>query len=221
MALKVGVLISGRGSNLQALIDAAAAKDFPAKIVLVISSQADAPGLERAAKANIPTQVIRYESYEDNGAFESAIDEALREAGVELVCLAGFMRLLHDDFVKAWKDRLINIHPSLLPVFKGLDVHARVLEMGVKITGCTVHFVRPAMDSGPIIMQAAVPVDPKDTEESLAARVLQWEHRVYPLCVRLIAEKRVRIVGDVVKIEGVGDSQGGFMSPAVGKIPAG
>lgn len=213
MTLKVGVLISGRGSNLQALIDAAADPDFPAEIALVIANKDDAQGLKRAATADIPTKVIRHGDFDSDGAFEDAIHAALTEAGVGLVCLAGFMRLLNDSFVKKWKDRLINIHPSLLPALKGLHAHERALETGMRLSGCTVHFVRPSMDSGPIIMQAAVPVDPDDTADSLAARILEWEHRIYPLCVRLIAEKRVRVTNEKVHISGTRAPATGFLSP--------
>nr|WP_209777074.1 phosphoribosylglycinamide formyltransferase [Azospirillum agricola] len=201
--LKLGVLISGRGSNLQALIDACAAPDFPAEIALVLSNKADAYGLERAAAAGIPTTVVSHRDFPgDKPAFEAAMDARLRGAGVELVCLAGFMRILSEGFVGSWRDRLINIHPSLLPSFKGLDTHARALATGVRFHGCTVHFVRPAMDDGPIVAQAAVPVLPGDDANSLAGRVLESEHRLYPHAVRLIAEGRARVDGDLVRIEG-------------------
>lgn len=198
--LKVAVLISGRGSNLQALIDACARPDFPAEIRLVLSNRADAAGLERAKRAGIPTQVIPHRDYASRDAFDATLDGALRAAGIELVCLAGFMRLLGDAFVERWRDRVINIHPSLLPAFRGLDTHARVLAAGVRFTGCTVHFVRAAVDDGPIIVQAAVPVLPGDDSEALAARVLAAEHRAYPLALRLIAEGRVRIGDGRVEI---------------------
>lgn len=196
--LKVGVLISGRGSNLQALIDACADPVFPAEIVLVLSNKADAFGLERARAAGIPAAVVSHRDFADKPGFEAAMEEALRAAGVDLVCLAGFMRLLTADFVERWRDRLINIHPSLLPSFKGLDTHARAIEAGVKFTGCTVHFVRPAMDEGPIIVQAAVPVLPEDDAHILGDRVLVAEHRCYPLALRLIAEGRARVEGERV-----------------------
>ena len=196
--LKVGVLISGRGSNLQALIDACADPSFPAEIVLVLSNKADAFGLERARTAGIPASVVSHRDFADKPGFEAAMDSALRSAGVDLVCLAGFMRLLTADFVERWRDRLINIHPSLLPSFKGLDTHARAIEAGVKFTGCTVHFVRPAMDEGPIIVQAAVPVLPEDDPHALGDRVLVAEHRCYPLALRLIAEGRARVEGERV-----------------------
>jgi phosphoribosylglycinamide formyltransferase-1 len=191
--LKVGVLISGRGTNLQALIDACARPDFPASIALVISNKADAYGLTRAADAGIPTAVIDHRDYADRPGFDGAVDAALRDAGVDFVCLAGFMRILSKSFVEAWEDRLINIHPSLLPAFKGLDTHQRALDAGVRITGCTVHFVRPAMDDGPIIVQAAVPVLSGDDADRLAARILESEHVIYPLALRLVAEGKVRV----------------------------
>ncbi len=201
--LKLGVLISGRGSNLQALIDAAATPDYPAQIALVISNAEDAYGLVRAAEAGIPTQVIDHRGFADRASFEVALTDALVAADVELVCLAGFMRLLTDGFVTRWWDRLINIHPSLLPAFRGLHTHQRAIEAGVRFTGCTVHFVRPAMDDGPIIVQAAVPLARDDDEDRLAARVLTAEHRIYPLAVRLFAEGRLRIDGGRVCVEGM------------------
>jgi phosphoribosylglycinamide formyltransferase 1 len=200
--LKVGVLISGRGSNLQALIDACADKTFPAEIVLVVSNNADAHGLERAHQAGIETRVVDHRGFAEREAFDTAIDTVLRRAEVELVCLAGFMRLLTAGFVEWWRDRIINIHPSLLPSFKGLHSHERALAAGVRLSGCTVHFVRAEMDDGPIIVQAAVPVHADDDAERLAARVLAAEHRAYPLALRLIAEGRVRVEGDIAVVEG-------------------
>jgi len=202
--LRVGVLISGRGSNLQALIDACADPSFPAEIVLVVSNQAAAQGLARARAAGIPTRVVPHRDYPDRASFDAALDAALREAAVELVCLAGFMRLLGDAFVNAWRDRLVNIHPALLPAFKGLHTHERALAAGVRLHGCTVHFVRPAMDEGPIIVQGAVPVLPDDTPEALAQRVLAVEHRAYPLALRLIAEGRVRVEGERAVVDAAG-----------------
>ena len=201
--LRIAVLISGRGSNLQALIDACAVPDFPAEIVLVVSNRADAQGLERATRARIPTRVIPHREFATRVAFDTAIDRALKEARVELICLAGFMRVLGTAFVTAWHDKLINIHPSLLPQFPGLDTHARALAAGVERHGCTVHFVRNDVDSGPIIVQGSVPVLPNDTAETLAARVLAVEHRAYPLALRLVVEGRVRVVSDRVEIDGV------------------
>jgi len=200
--LKVGVLISGRGSNLQALIDACADPAFPAEIVLVLSNKADAYGLERARQAGIPAAVVSHRDYADKPGFEAAMDDALNAAGVELVCLAGFMRLLTSGFVERWHNRLINIHPSLLPSFKGLDTHARAIEAGVRFTGCTVHFVRPAMDEGPIIIQAVVPILERDDGHTLAGRVLIAEHRCYPAALKLIAEGKARVEGERVAITG-------------------
>jgi phosphoribosylglycinamide formyltransferase-1 len=198
--LKLGILISGRGSNLQALIDAAADPAYPAEIALVISNRADAGGLARAEAAGIATTIIPHKEFASREAFDAALDQALRAAGVGLVCLAGFMRLLTPGFSESWRDRLINIHPSLLPSFKGLDSHAQALAAGVRFSGCSVHFVRPAMDAGPIILQAAVPVRDGDDEERLAARILEAEHKCYPLAVRLIAEGRVKVVDEIVRI---------------------
>jgi phosphoribosylglycinamide formyltransferase 1 len=192
--LKIGILISGRGSNLQALIDCCARPDYPAQIALVIANRADALGIERARLAGVPARVIPHRDFADRASFDAALDEALREAGVELVCNAGFMRILTAWFVERWRDRQINIHPSLLPAFPGLHTHERALAAGVRFSGCTVHFVRAAMDTGPIIAQAAVPVLQDDDAERLAARVLAAEHRLFPLALRLVAEGRVRII---------------------------
>ncbi len=185
----IAVLISGRGSNLQCLIDACAAEDYPARIVAVISNRPDAYGLERAKEANIPAIAIDHKAYDTRESFEAALDAALREAGAEFVCLAGFMRILTPDFVNAWEGRMINIHPSLLPKFKGVDTHARAIEAGETEHGCTVHWVTPGMDEGPTIAQARVPVLPDDTPETLAARVLVEEHRLYPEALKLALEK--------------------------------
>ncbi|MAN78888.1 MAG: phosphoribosylglycinamide formyltransferase [Rhodospirillaceae bacterium] len=191
--LKLAVMISGRGSNLQALIDATSDPAFPAEIILVLSNRPGAKGLERAAKAGIPTHVIDHKEFADRATFDREMTAAMEAAGTELVCLAGFMRLLSDEFVDHWRDRMINIHPSLLPAFKGLEVQERVLARGARFAGCTVHYVRKEMDTGPIIVQAVVPVHPDDTPDSLAERVLAREHDIYPLAVRLIAEGRVTI----------------------------
>jgi phosphoribosylglycinamide formyltransferase 1 len=212
-ALKLGVLISGRGSNLQALIDACADEAYPAEVVLVISNKADAQGLKRAQAAGIATLTISHRDYEDRDAFDAEISAALSDAGAQLVCLAGFMRLLGEAFVERWRDRLINIHPSLLPAFKGLNTQARAVDAGVRISGCTVHFVRPAMDDGPIIVQAAVPVLAGDDEDTLAARILVAEHKAYPLAVRLIAEGRARVVNERVVIDGATDVEGLMLNP--------
>lgn len=198
--LKLSVLISGRGSNLQALIAACAQADYPARIVQVLSNVADAPGLAHAQAAGIPTEVIPHQSYPHREAFDGALTHALERVGAELVCLAGFMRILSAPFVSHWRGRIINIHPSLLPAFKGLHTHARALDMGCKVHGCTVHFVEPDLDAGPIILQAAVPVYDDDTEASLAARVLEQEHRLYPQAVALYAQGRLHILGSRVHI---------------------
>lgn len=212
--MKLGVLISGRGSNLAALIDAAKAADYPADIALVISNRPNAAGLETAKAAGIPTQVIDHKAFDGREAFDAALDAALREAGIELVCLAGFMRLLTDGFVTGWQGRMVNIHPSLLPAFKGTDVHQRAIDAGVKLSGCTVHFVTPEMDSGPIIAQAAVPVLSGDTAEALAARTLEAEHRLYPAAVRLIAEGRVTLEGGIAHVKGADTACPPLLFPA-------
>jgi phosphoribosylglycinamide formyltransferase-1 len=214
--LRLAVLISGRGSNLQALIDAAAKPGFPAEVALVISNVADAAGLERARQANIETRVIDHRAYKNRVQFDAAMSAAIEDSQVGLVCLAGFMRLLSDPFVARWRDKLINIHPSLLPAFTGLDTHARVLAAGARFSGCTVHFVRPALDEGPIIVQAAVAVRPDDTPETLAARVLAQEHIIYPLAVRLIAEGRVRVEGERVLIDGAAAPSAALVNPTPG-----
>ena len=211
--LKLGVLISGRGSNLQALIDASASPDYPAEIALVISNVPDAKGLERCQQPNIATAGIDHKDFDDPESFEAELDKTLRAQGVDLVCLAGFMRLFTDAFVKRWRDQLINIHPSLLPAFKGLNVHERAVEAGVRIAGCTVHYVRSAMDDGPIIVQAAVPVHPGDDADTLAARILGQEHRIYPLAISLIAAGRVRVAGERVLIDGVRLPEGALINP--------
>ena len=200
---RVAVLISGRGSNMQALIAAAQAPDYPAEIVLVVSNRADAPGLALAEQARVPTAVIDHRPFgQDRAAFERALQDALDQHGVEFICLGGFMRLFTADFVEHWQGRMLNIHPSLLPSFKGLDPHGQALRAGVKIAGATVHFVTPEMDAGPVVAQAAVPVREDDTAATLAARVLAAEHRIYPLALRLVAEGRVRIMEDRCIVSG-------------------
>lgn len=200
--MKLAVLISGGGTNLQALIDACAEPDYPARISLVISNREDAGGLERARKAHIPSLVIRHTDYTERGDFDRALSSALAAADIDLICLAGFMRVLGATFVDLWQDRLVNIHPALLPAFKGLHSHARALEAGVRIAGCTVHYVRADVDVGPIIAQAAVAVLPGDSEQSLAQRVLRQEHRLYPLAVALIARGQVHVENGRVRIDG-------------------
>jgi phosphoribosylglycinamide formyltransferase-1 len=193
---RVAILISGRGSNMTALIEAAKAKDYPAEIVLVVSNRPDAAGLARARQEGIATVVVDHAPFgKDREAFERALDARLQEERIDLVCLAGFMRLLTPWFVTQWNGRLLNIHPALLPDFKGLDTHRRALEAGVKRHGATVHFVVPEMDSGPIVAQDSLPVRAGDTEEALAARVLDLEHRLYPQALRLVAEGRAALGG--------------------------
>ncbi len=191
--VKVAVLISGRGSNLKALIDAAAAADYPAEIALVISNRADAGGLDYARDAGIRHVVINHRGFADRDSFDSALEAAIVDAGADLICLAGFMRLLGSAFSLRWQDRILNIHPSLLPAFRGLDTHERVLAAGVRFTGCTVHFVRPEMDDGPIIIQGVVPVLPDEDPERLAARVLAVEHRIFPLALAWAASGRLSV----------------------------
>ena len=211
--LKVAVLVSGRGSNLQSLIDACAEPAFPAEIALVVSNVPGVMGLERAEKAGIPTAVVDHKDFDGRGPFEDALHGVLEQAQPDLLCLAGFMRVLTDGFVNRWWDRLINIHPSLLPSFKGIHVHEKIVAAGVRFSGCTIHFVRPAMDDGPIIAQAVVAVHEGDDADALAARVLEQEHRVYPLAVRLIAEGRVSVVAERVVIDGAGAPEGALVNP--------
>ncbi len=198
---KIAVLISGRGSNMQALLEAARNEDYPAEIVLVASNNPDAPGLAIAREAGIETEVVNHRDYEDREAFEEALDQTIRLYGARIVCLAGFMRILTPLFTERWRDLLINIHPSLLPAFKGLHTHERALEAGVRIHGCTVHYVRPEMDDGPIIGQAAVPVLPGDTPDTLSARVLEAEHQLYPQCVALACSGKARVAGERVRLQ--------------------
>ena len=211
--MRVGVLISGRGSNLQSLIDARDAASLPVELVSVISNVAGAPGLERAKAAGITSNVVDHKKFDGRAPFEDALSAALLDADVEFLCLAGFMRLLTDGFVNKWQDRLINIHPSLLPAFKGLDTHARAIEAGVRFAGCTVHFVRPTMDEGPIIVQAAVPILSGDTPASLGERVLAEEHKIYPLALRLIAEERATVDGARVIIDGADAAMEAVINP--------
>jgi phosphoribosylglycinamide formyltransferase-1 len=213
--LKVAILISGRGSNMLALAEACQAGDYPAEVAAVISNRPDAQGLTTAAGLDIPTKVVEHTAFDSRDAFDNALSMTIEESGADLICLAGFMRLLGAPFVEHWRDRLINIHPSLLPAFKGLDTHAQVFAAGARFTGCTVHFVRPAMDEGPIILQAALAVDPNDTEDSLAARVLEQEHRIYPLAVRWIAENRVAVENETVTVAGASASLDARISPEV------
>lgn len=211
--LRVAVLISGRGSNMEALIDACRAPAHPAEIVLVASNNPAAEGLSRARAEGIATFATSHKgrSRED---FEAELEAALHGQKVEMICLAGFMRLLTDGFVNRWHNRILNVHPSLLPAYRGLDVHARVIADGVRFSGCTVHLVRPEMDTGPIVVQAAVPVHAADTPESLAARILTAEHRAYPLALDLIASGRAVIEGERITLAGAAAADGILLNPA-------
>ena len=197
--LKLGILISGRGSNMLALARACRDADFPAEIAVVVCNRPKAEGLIVAEQMGLTSVVVDHKDFEGREAFDMAVDAVLREHGVELVCLAGFMRLLTPEFVGGWRDRMINIHPSLLPAFKGLNTQARALENGVQFTGATVHYVRPEMDEGPIILQAVVPVEDDDTVETLTERILKEEHRIYVEAVRMIGAGEVRVSGGRVK----------------------
>ncbi len=216
---RTAILISGRGSNMNALIAAAMEPDYPAEISLVVSNRPEAPGLERARQMGLATDVIDHKAFASKPEFEEALSARLEAAGIEIICLAGFMRLVSEDFVEHWHDRLINIHPSLLPAFTGLNTHVRALDAGVKLHGCTVHYVRAAMDNGPIIAQAAVSVLPGDTPETLAARVLTAEHKLYPMALALVASEQVRVVDELVRFST--HPQEFARHAAVGPLPAG
>ena len=196
---RVAILISGRGSNMASLIEAARTPDYPAEIVLVLSNRPDAAGLDRAREAGIPAHAIDHKAFPDRTSFDAALQAELDEAGIELIVLAGFMRILTDAFVEAWTGRMINIHPSLLPLFKGTHTHERALEAGVRLHGCTVHYVVPELDAGPIVAQAAVPVLPGDDAETLSARVIVQEHRLYPAALALIAGGGAALDGGYVR----------------------
>jgi phosphoribosylglycinamide formyltransferase 1 len=218
---KTAILISGRGSNMEALIRAAGDARYPAEIVGIVSDQAAAPGLAAAAAAGIPTAFVDRSAHATKAGFEAAVDDELARMGAEIVCLAGFMRILSADFTRRWSGRALNIHPSLLPSFKGLDTHARALAAGVRIHGCTVHFLSPEMDAGPIVAQAAVPVVGGDTPESLAARVLAAEHRLYPQALAMVADGSARLDGERVLFEGDGTEAALFpgSAPAQAHLP--
>jgi phosphoribosylglycinamide formyltransferase-1 len=216
MKRRVAILISGRGSNMVALIEAAREKDFPAEIVAVISNRSDAAGLEKAQASGIPTLTIESKPFgKDRAAFEAALQSALDQHKVELICLAGFMRLFTAQFVQRWHGRMLNIHPSLLPSFPGLEPQAQALRAGVKISGATVHFVIPETDAGPIVMQGAVAVGDDDTPQTLAARIVAIEHRIYPAALRLVASDKIRLEGDLCKTAGSAASDDRLISPAV------
>lgn len=200
---RTAILISGRGSNMTALIEAARDAAYPAEVALVVANRPDAVGLQRAAEAGIATAVVDHKTYGKNReAFERALQDVLVQHRIEIVCLAGFMRILTAWFVGQWPERMLNIHPALLPAFKGLDTHRRAIEAGVREHGATVHFVAPEMDAGPIVAQGRVPVFLDDTEAALATRVLAVEHRIYPLALKLVASDRVRVDGDRCVITG-------------------
>lgn len=211
---RTAILISGRGSNMMALIDAAQDDDYPADISLVISNVPDAEGLQRAEAKGIATRVIDHTIFEEREDFEATLQRVLDENQIELVCCAGFMRLMSESLVETWRNKMINIHPSLLPSYKGLDTHARVIRDGMRITGCTAHYVRAAMDSGPVIIQAAVAVNPMDTPESLAKRVLESEHLIFPWALKLVASGQVRVAGEEVRYSATTKMMPALISPA-------
>ena len=216
---RVGVLISGRGSNMAALIEAAKTPDYPAEITLVLSNRPDAGGIATARGQSFATEIVDHTQFgKDRAAFERAMQGVLERHRIEIVCLAGFMRLLTPWFIERWQNRMLNIHPALLPSFKGLDTHARALAAGVKLHGATVHFVVPDMDSGPIVAQGALAVRDDDTKETLAARVIKLEHRLYPLALRLLAEGRARVVEGRCLINGAAVAQDCLIVPGENTI---
>ncbi len=195
MSRTLGVLISGRGSNLQAILDAIAEGRLDARVGVVVSNQADAQGLERAEKAGVPTAVVSHKDYDSREAFDEAVLAQLKNHDVDIVCLAGFMRILSSVLVRAFPSRILNIHPSLLPAFAGLHAQRQAVEHGAKVSGCTVHLVDEELDHGPILLQAPVPVEEGDSEESLSARILEQEHKLYPVAIQLILDGKVRVDG--------------------------
>ena len=213
MTRRIAILISGRGSNMVSLIEAARGPGFPGEIALVLSNRPDAGGLERAREAGIEALAVDHKAYSTRESFEQALDAALRERDIGFICLAGFMRVLTNWFVERWAGRMINIHPSLLPLFRGTHTHRRALEEGVLVHGCTVHFVVPELDAGPIVAQAAVPVIPGDTEDSLAARVLAQEHALYPQALRMICSGQARLEGGRVAFSEGWDAGRALRSP--------
>jgi phosphoribosylglycinamide formyltransferase-1 len=210
MKKRVAILISGRGSNMLALVEAARAADYPAEIALVISNRRDAPGLQHAQSAGLKALAVDHKAFATREAFDAAVEAALTQAGIDLVCHAGFMRIQSDAFAARWLGRQLNIHPSLLPAFKGLHPHKQALDAGVRISGCTVHFVSPELDAGPIVAQAAVPVLAGDTPDTLAERILLAEHRLYPFALRLVASGQALLQGGRVLLKNMGD-QGDFL----------
>ncbi len=216
--IPIGVLISGSGTNLQSIIDAIEAKTLDARIEMVLSNKVDAYGLARAQNHGIHTEVLDHKAFASREAYDQAVVDLLRSRSVELVVLAGFMRLLSPVFVKAYSNRIMNIHPALLPAFPGLQVQKKALEQGVRFAGCTVHFVNEECDEGPIIIQAVVPVFPDDTEEALTARILTQEHQIYPRAIQLYAEDRLHVVGRKVLVDRLSkdDSQALIQPPLAG-----
>ncbi len=212
---RVAILISGRGSNMMSLVEAARDPNYPAEVILVISNRPEAPGIAWAAAQGLPTKVIDHKNYPNREDFDAALHEALVASGAEIVCCAGFMRLMTAGFVEKWSGRMLNIHPSLLPAFKGLDAQAQALAAGVKIAGCTVHFVEPEMEFGPIIAQAAVPVADDDTPDTLAARILSAEHKLYPHALRLVASGNARLEGRRVVVGGAVNQTAQLFSPSL------
>lgn len=213
---RTAILISGRGSNMMSLVEAAQRPGYPAEIVAVISNRPDAAGLAWAASQGLPTRTIDHRAFASREAFEEKLHAALLDAGTEIVCCAGFMRLLTGGFIQRWHDRQLNIHPSLLPAFPGLDTHARALARGVRIAGCTVHVMRLEMDTGPIIAQAAVPVLPGDTPETLGSRVLAAEHRLYPHALRLFASGSAKVSSDTIQFPQDFNQNDALYSPSLG-----
>jgi len=211
--LKVGVMISGRGSNMASLVRAAWEDDYPAEIACVVCNEPDAPGVKIARDAGIATAVISHGDYPDRETFERALTAELDKHGARLVALAGFMRVLSPWFPQYWQGRILNVHPSLLPAFKGLNVHQKTIDAGARVSGCTVHFVGPDVDGGPIIAQAAVPVLAGDTADRLATRILRQEHRLYPMVVRWFGEGRIAVTGDRVEVRGVAPGATLLFSP--------
>src|SRR3954453_20535378 len=216
MKRRVAILISGRGSNMAALIRAAAQPDFPAEIAVVISNRNDAVGLQKAAENGIAVELIESKPFgKDRAGFEAKLQQALDARGIEIICLAGFMRLFTAEFVRRWHGRMLNIHPSLLPSFPGLDPHGQALRAGVKLSGATVHFVIPQTDAGPIVMQGAITVHDDDTPDTLAARVLVLEHRIYPAALRLVASGETWLDGDVCKTTVRTQPEASLISPGI------
>ena len=213
--LRIAVLASGSGSNLQAIIDRSAAGELDAEIVLVISNNSDAGALTRAKQAGIRQMCIDHRQFATRSEFDRAVVAELQAAGTELVVLAGFMRIISDIFLAAFPTRIINIHPALLPAFPGLHVHRKALEYGARFSGCTVHFVDGGVDTGPIIIQAAVPILENDTEDSLAARILEQEHKIYPQAIQWFAEGRISIEDRQVKVRGIAPKTSAQISPAL------